>query len=142
MNDIEYRYPDEVVFRPHDPNYSPLDNATYYPVNHGAVQNLVGRVLTTLDAMGLSDRTHKAARTLFMEKIWRWWNEQYDNSVTSADGCIAPIVVDPYGGMPKQYSGDPRELSNRWGYDTHQKWLDTLPDRTASSELPIPLTKN
>jgi hypothetical protein len=141
--DVDTYYPATVTFRSHDPNYSPLDNAAYCPVNHGAVQILVGRILTTLDAMGLPDRAHKAARTLLLENIWRWWNDQYENAVTSVDGCLAPITVtNADGRMPEQYSGDPRELSNRWGYASLQEWTATLPDPTSGSELPTPLTNN
>lgn len=141
MSDAEYCYPNDVIFRSHDPRYSPLDDAVYYPVNHAAVQTLVGRVMTTLDAMGLPDRAHRAARSLLMGDIWRWWNDQYENTATSVDGCLAPITaVRPDGAMPAQYSGDPRELTNRWGYTTQAEWVASLPDRTADS-LPIPIAK-
>lgn len=119
-----------VIHRYHSADYDLLGDDTYLPANHRQVRDLLGKLLTQLDAMGLSERAHKAARTLIVETTWRWWGEVFENATTSAAGCIAPLVCTP---TPKAYSGDPRELSNRWGWDSERAWLDSVRPRPVES---------
>lgn len=104
------------VHRQRSEFYGILDDAVYNPVNHLLLRDLLGRLLTQLDAMALPDRAHRAARTLITAEVWRWWDFVHENAVTSGQGCIAPVVVRPIGGR----------LSNRWGFADESAYLDTI----------------
>lgn len=105
-----------VVHRQASPHYDILGDGVHYPVDHNQVRDLVGKLLTQLDAMALSDRAHRAARTLFVQQIWAWWGNVHENAVTSTQGCIAPVVMTPGAATP----------SNRWGWASEQAYLDSL----------------
>lgn len=124
--------PDVIAYRETSPNYHHFSDLTWFPVNHNQVRDLLGRLLTQLDAMGLPDRAHKAARTLITADVWRWFDAACYNATTSADGCLAPIVMTrtswPVGEPP------PAEpASNRWGWSSERAWFDS---RSASSQRP------
>lgn len=74
---------------------SPGKNADdyYFPVNQYQVSQLLGKLLTHIDAMGLPERAEKANKDLVRQSFWKWWDEAKDNSLTSYRGCIAPIEV-------------------------------------------------
>lgn len=115
-------------------NYDPFDDRVSFPINHKTVRDLLGRVLTQLDAMGLPDRAHAAAKSLLTREVWRWWADACDNAATSYKGCIAPVVTIrtswPIGEDP-----DVKEVSNRWGWPSEGAWRDSLkepPLRTIS----------
>jgi hypothetical protein len=115
--------------------YDTLADNVYIPINHNLVRDLLGRVLTQLDAMGLPDRAHHAAKSLLTREVWRWWAFACDNSTTSGLGCIAPIVM-VVDSVPVDDSAiDPKSLSNRWGWQSEREWLDSLrPASTVNKE--------
>ena len=61
----------------------------YFPINVDQVKDLLGKTLTQLEVMNL--RNEKATKDVFRQLIWSWFSNVQDNSVTSYQGCIAPI---------------------------------------------------
>lgn len=108
-----------VLHHQRSPHYGIAADHIWYPTSPMQVRALVGKLLTQLDAMALPDRAHKAARTLLVQEIWRWWDGVYENATTSSEGCIAPIVAAPNGRLAE---GEPP--SNRWGWRSEREWLD------------------
>jgi len=108
---------DVVIHHQRSGRYDILADNIHFPISHLQVRDLLGKVLTHLDAMGLPDRAHRAARTLLTAEVWRWWDGVYENSTTSAGGCTAPIVTghDPNG-----------PYSNRWGWPSEAAYLASL----------------
>lgn len=121
-----------VVHRSGHP-YDTLGDQIFFPVNHRQVRDLIGRLLTQLDAMALPDRAHRAAKTLLVQEVWRWWGDACDNACTSGAGCLAPIVMDPEARIAA--SGKPlMPPSNRWGWQSEEAWLDSPhADRTVDA---------
>lgn len=74
-----------------DPDVSPSDY--YFPVNVDLAQNLLGKVLTHVEAMNLPDKVEKANKDLVRQTFWTWWSSVQENSLTSYKGCIGPIQV-------------------------------------------------
>lgn len=71
-----------------------VDHADYYfPVNLPLAQNILGKFLTHIEALGLPDKVEKANKDLVRQSFWRWWDNVQENSMTSYRGCIAPIQV-------------------------------------------------
>lgn len=120
-----------VVHRQTSPHYDVLGDDVYYPISHSQVRDLLGRVLTHLDAMGLPDRAHRAARTLLTQDLWRWWNEVHENATTSYRGCIAPVVMNP-NRTPD--SGGDVPPSNRWGWESEDAYLHAVGARVPGDE--------
>lgn len=106
-----------VMHRQFSPDYPITGDNVYYPVNHQQLRDLLGKLLTQLDAMALPDRAHRAAKTLLVQEAWRWWDGVAENATTSYLGCIAPIV------LPEQVGGAP---SNRWGWPSEDAYLASL----------------
>lgn len=107
-------------------SYYNLHDRVYFPINHKLVRDLLGRLLTQLDVMNLSDRAHSAAKSLTVREVWRWWSYVCDNAVTAGMGCLAPVVVD-------EDAAEDEPLSNRWGWKSEQEWHTSL---TAQSDDP------
>jgi len=118
-----------VVHRQRSPYYDVLADHIWYPTSPMQVRQLVGKLLTHLDAMALPDRAHRAARTLIVQEMWRWWDEVCDNAVTSTEGCLAPVVARPHG---RYVEGEPS--SNRWGWQSEQDWLKAQAPEAAEFE--------
>ncbi|WP_236739467.1 hypothetical protein, partial [Mycobacteroides abscessus] len=67
------------------------DSDYYFPVQAAQVRNLLGKILTHIEAMNLPPRVEKANKDLVRQSIWDWWSDAMENSTTSAGGCIGPI---------------------------------------------------
>lgn len=65
----------------------------YFPVNEPQIRDLIGKILTHVDAMGLPERVEKANKDLIKQALWRWFSDAQENSMTSYRGCIGPIEV-------------------------------------------------
>jgi hypothetical protein len=65
----------------------------YFPVNVDQAKDLIGKLLTHIDAMNLPARAEKANKDLVRQSFWKWWAEVRDNALTSYRGCLAPIEV-------------------------------------------------
>lgn len=61
----------------------------YFPINVNQVEDLLGKTLTQLEVMNL--RNEKATKDVFRQMIWNWYSGVQENSMTSYQGCIAPI---------------------------------------------------
>lgn len=68
-------------------------NDVYFPINYPQVRDLLGKMLTHVDALGLSDTQGKAAKDLVRESFHRWYSGVQENSLRSYRGCIGPIEV-------------------------------------------------
>ena len=76
----------------------------HFPVNLHLAQNLLGKMLTHVEAMNLSQTAEKANKDLVKQTFWKWWGDVQENSVTSYKGCIAPIqVVRASNGTEREY---------------------------------------
>lgn len=120
-----------VIHRQTSEHYDILGDDIYYPVNHQQLRDLLGKLLTQLDAMALPDRAHRATKTLLTQEVWRWWDGVAVNATTSYKGCIAPVVVHNGGKVPKGVSTDgvvhEAAPSNRWGWESEAQWLSGNP---------------
>lgn len=78
----------------------------YVPINGGhQLNDLIGKLLTLLDAVGMSPAQGKAVRDLARQQIRGWYAEARHNAETSYRGCIAPVVGlrDPGNGTERKY---------------------------------------
>lgn len=114
----------DVVHHDRVAHYRGLDDETYFPANHVQLRNLLGKLLTILDTMGLDERAHKGAKTLLVQEFWRWWDEVVANCTTSYEGCLAPVVL-------TGRTVDTMPPSNRWGWDAEADYLRAQAERTA-----------
>lgn len=70
--------------------------------------------------LNLSKKAEDAAKIVFQEQIWQWFNDVQENSTTSYMGCIAPVIT-----RKTQEMSDDREYpSNRWGWKSEEEYLD------------------
>lgn len=66
----------------------------YAPINGGyQLDDLIGKVLTLLDATGMQAVQAKAVKDLVKGQIRSWYAEALNNAETSYRGCVAPIVA-------------------------------------------------
>ena len=66
----------------------------YAPINGGyQLDDLIGKTLTLLDALGLPAEQAKAVKDLTKQQIRRWYADALANAETSYRGCLAPIVM-------------------------------------------------
>ena len=65
----------------------------YFPVNLRQFENLVGKVLTQIEAMNLNERSEKANKDIARQTLWGWWSDAQDNSLTSYGLSIGPIFA-------------------------------------------------
>lgn len=65
----------------------------FFPVNLSQFENLVGKVLTQIEAMNLNERSEKANKDIARQTLWGWWNSAQENSLTSSGLCIGPIFA-------------------------------------------------
>ncbi len=64
----------------------------YFPIDHRQVRDILGQILTQVEAMNLNDKSEKALKAIFTQMIWRWFDEVMDNSSTSSEKAgIRPI---------------------------------------------------
>lgn len=109
-------------------DYDITGDEVYYPINHNQLRDLLGKMLTLLDAMNLPERVHTAQKALIVQSAWLWWDGVYSNATTSYAGCIAPIVTEKHKDS-KFYP------SNRWGYKSEEEYLDSIPKAISLEEL-------
>lgn len=66
----------------------------FVPINGGyQLNDLVGKTLTLLDAIGMSPDQAKAVKSLARQQIHAWYADAMRNAETSYRGCVAPIVA-------------------------------------------------
>lgn len=76
----------------------------YFPVNVSLAENLLGKLLTHVEAINLPSHVQKANKDLIRQTFWAWWSRVQENSITSAGLCIGPIEVEPgLGGNDRVY---------------------------------------
>lgn len=86
------------------------DGDVHYPISTAQFKHLIGRVLTHIDAMGLPGPAHLANKTLIKKTLWAWWEEAQHNSLTSAQGCIAPISIEDWRKANEPKPTEPSEI--------------------------------
>lgn len=72
----------------------------YFPINLYQVEDLLGKVLTHIEAMNLPSSVEKANKDLLRQSIWRWYDSVQENSLTSSKGCIGAIKLPPRTAEP------------------------------------------
>ena len=76
---------------------SPVDGkehgSAHYPIIDYQVSNLVGKVLTQLELMPLSEVQLKAAKSIFNEMLRNWFEDIKDNSRTASTKHLHPFWV-------------------------------------------------
>lgn len=65
----------------------------YFPINHYQIRDILGKILTQVEAMNLQPKSESATKIIFTQMVWRWFDEVMSNSATSSQGCIAPIKI-------------------------------------------------
>jgi len=65
----------------------------YFPVNFRQIEDLVGKVLTQIEAMNMSPTAEKANKDIARQLLWKWWSDAQENSMTSYKQCIGPIYA-------------------------------------------------
>lgn len=65
----------------------------YFPVNTRQFEGLVGKMLTQIEAMNLRESVEKANKDMVRQILWGWWNDAQENSLTSYQLCIGPILA-------------------------------------------------
>lgn len=92
----------------------------YFPINIDQVRNLEESLFTRLEMLNMTKKAEDAAKIVFQELVWQWFYDAQENSTTSYQGCIAPVICDNH----KDSEFYP---SNRWGYKSEQEWDDAQP---------------
>lgn len=65
----------------------------WFPINQWSFDDLIGKVLTHIDAMNLPEQVCKANKDIVKQTLYNWYSGVQENSMTSYEGCIAPIIV-------------------------------------------------
>ena len=68
-------------------------NRYYFPANTRQFEDLVGKMLTQIEAMNLRESVEKANKDIVRQILWSWWSGVQENSMTSSGLCIGPIVA-------------------------------------------------
>jgi len=68
-------------------------NRYYFPANTRQFEDLVGKMLTQIEAMNLRESVEKANKDIVRQILWSWWGGVQENSMTSSGLCIGPIVA-------------------------------------------------
>lgn len=77
----------------------------YFPVNLSLFEDLVGKMLTHIEAVNLPPGVEKANKDLIRQSLWRWWEFVQENSLSSYKNCIGPIMAPPKGAEPSTSDG-------------------------------------
>ena len=85
----------------------------YFPVNLSQIEDLLGKMLTQIEAMNLRESVETANKSLVRQRVWKWFEDVQENSLTSYRGCIAPIYSFTNNGQIRKDNGP---QTNRWGY--------------------------
>lgn len=92
----------------------------YFPINVNQIRELEESIHTRLEMLNLSKKSEDAAKVVFNELLWQWFYEAQENSTTSFEGCIAPVICDNHKDS-KFYP------SNRWGYKSEEEYEAAVP---------------
>jgi hypothetical protein len=64
----------------------------WFPINHSQVRDILGQILTQIEAMNLNEKSERASKAIFTQMVWRWFDEAMDNSATSYEPAgLRPI---------------------------------------------------
>lgn len=92
----------------------------YFPINVNQIRELEEATHTRLEMLNLSKKSEDAAKVVFNELLWDWFYRAQENSTTSYEGCIAPVICDDHKDS-KFYP------SNRWGYKNEEEYESAQP---------------
>jgi len=75
----------------------------WHPITFTHMHNLEKTILSYIRILGLPDKQEEAFSTAISSKIWATWREIVDNSWTSEEEKLKPIIVDRYfAPLPKE----------------------------------------
>lgn len=64
----------------------------WFPINHNQVRDILGKILTQIEAMNLPTAAEKANKAIFTQMVWGWFDGVMDNSATAAPNSgLLPI---------------------------------------------------
>lgn len=117
MEDAQIRYPVRTIKLQGVPTHANASDY-HFPINLDQVRTLEESLFTRLEMLNLSKKAEDASKVVFQEQIWQWFSDVQENSTTSYQGCIAPIVTkgDPATDHDKSYP------SNRWGWESEEAY--------------------
>lgn len=113
---------ESIVIHHESAEYDITGDNVYFPINHRQLRDLLGKLLTQLDAMGLPERVYLANKAMLTQTVWRWWDEVYSNATTSSMGCIAPVICKD----EMSTNDDNGYPSNRWGYKSEEEYVASV----------------
>lgn len=103
---------------------SPFKIGRYgFPVQLSQIEDLLGKCLTHVEAMGLRESVEKANKDLIRQTIWKWFDGVQENSLTSYKDCWAPIYGRSTHG---ELIDDGLPQTDRWGYKTPEEFLKAI----------------
>ncbi len=76
--------PDDYIHRPDD---------FYFPINMPQFNELYGKMMTHLEAIGLDKKTEEAHKIILKQTLWKWYDGVQENSITSWKAIIGPIDI-------------------------------------------------
>lgn len=113
------QYPVRTIKLPAVPAYANASDY-YFPINLDQVRELEEALFTRLEMLNLTKKAEEAAKIVFQEQIWQWFNDVQVNSTTSYRGCIAPVITK----KTAETSDDREHPSNRWGWKSEEEYQD------------------
>lgn len=68
----------------------------WFPIYHIQVRDILGKILTQIEAINLPDKTEKANKAIFTQMVWRWFDEVMDNSATASQNSGLQPISDKF----------------------------------------------
>lgn len=65
----------------------------YFPINSDQFEDLVGKVLTQIEAINLPPAVQRANKDITKQLLWRWFDNVQENSISSWKGIIGPVDI-------------------------------------------------
>lgn len=119
MEETQTRYHVRTIKLPGVPAHAHAENY-YFPINLAQVKELEESLSTRLEMLNLSKKAEDAAKQVFQEALYDWFYDVQQNSITSYQGCIAPIVTTSLD----RSDDDKCYPSNRWGFNSEKEYED------------------
>lgn len=74
-------------------DYDPQTQDVWFPTYYYQFQFFEGKLLTHIEALGLSSGQEKATKDIFRQLVWDFYGDIASNSKTAAVKELQPIVV-------------------------------------------------
>lgn len=131
MNSDTRRMPIRTIKVAGIPQHATLEQC-YFPINYNQIKDLEESLGIRIEMLNLSKKAEDAAKFVFQEMLWQWFYDAQDNSVTSFEGCIAPIIMNNINGLVEEGKAP----SNRWGWTDEKAYLEAHKGEGVSQVAP------